>query len=209
LNPLLALKQFAKAPESVQEKCDLCAAPIGTAHEHLLEGERKLICACTACAILFPGQGEARFKRVSRRTERLPDFVLTEAVWEGLSVPIGVAFFVKRKDSVVAIYPGPAGATESQLTDESWSALVEANPPLAVLAQDVEALLVDRTSPKARAWRISIDVGYELTGLLRQHWRGFSGGSDARRELEKFFASLEGKTTPSGEKTSAPRSGET
>ena len=43
-------------------------------------------------------------------------------------------------ERVVAMYPSPAGATESLLTMESWSELTEANPVLLKMQSDVEAL---------------------------------------------------------------------
>jgi hypothetical protein len=44
----------------------------------------------------------------------------------------------------VALYPGPAGATESLLSLDAWEQLVASNPALADLEPDVEALLVNR-----------------------------------------------------------------
>ena len=37
---------------------------------------------------------------------------------------------------------------------------------------------------------VSIDLCYELTGLLRTHWRGFGGGDEAWRALDAFFAEI-------------------
>ncbi len=45
-----------------------------------------------------------------------------------------------------AYYPSPMGATESLLRLEAWKELEAANPVLATLEPDVEALLVDRRS---------------------------------------------------------------
>jgi hypothetical protein len=35
-----------------------------------------------------------------------------------------------------------------------------------------------------------IDACFELVGLIRLHWRGLSGGTEAWREIEAFFARL-------------------
>jgi len=35
-----------------------------------------------------------------------------------------------------------------------------------------------------------IDVCFELTGLIRLHWRGFSGGEKVWEELGKYFGRL-------------------
>ena len=65
----------------------MCSRELGPEHEHLVEpANRKLICACDACAILFEGQSGARYKRVQRRVLFLRDFQLTDAQWDGLMV---------------------------------------------------------------------------------------------------------------------------
>ena len=46
---------------------------------------------------------------------------------------------------VVALYPSPAGATESELELTAWDALCAANPVLERLEPDAEALIVNRT----------------------------------------------------------------
>ena len=38
-----------------------------------------------------------------------------------------------------------------------------------------------------RQWIVPIDVCYALVGLIRTHWRGFTGGADVWRELDTFF----------------------
>ena len=47
---------------------------------------------------------------------------------------------------MVALYPSPAGATESELHFASWSRMVELNPVLAALEPDIEGLIVNRLS---------------------------------------------------------------
>ena len=99
------------------------AAPrLDADHPHLIEpGKRKLLCTCNACAILFSGMG-TKYKRVPRRVLALADFHLSDGQWEGLMVPISMAFFFRSTpdDRVVAFYPSPAGATESLLPLETW-----------------------------------------------------------------------------------------
>ena len=92
------MRFFASLPASGRRssaaKC--AAANLGPEHEHLVEpANRKLICACDACAILFDGQSGAKYKRVPRRVLFLRDFQLTDAQWDGLMVPIEMAFFFK------------------------------------------------------------------------------------------------------------------
>ena len=52
---------------------------------------------------------------------------MTDAEWDGLLIPINLAFFLQNSmDSrVSALYPSPAGATESLLPLEAWSSIVK------------------------------------------------------------------------------------
>jgi hypothetical protein len=100
----------------------------------------------------------------------------------------------------VAFYPSPAGATESLLPLETWERVLAANPAMADVAPDVEALLVDRRPDGGFACHlVPIDACYELVGLVRLHWKGFDGGREAREAMEDFFAGLRGRsrTVPS------------
>ena len=78
----------------LEERCELYASAVDAGHGQLLENaNRRLVCVCQACAILFGGQCGHRFKRVPSRIRFLPDFQLTDAQWDGLLVPINMAFF--------------------------------------------------------------------------------------------------------------------
>jgi hypothetical protein len=90
----------------------------------------------------------------------------------------------------VALYPSPAGATESLLDLGAWADLVRDNPVLAELEPDVEALLVNRVSATHEYYRVPIDKCYELVGLIRTNWRGLSGGTEAWQAIGQFFAEL-------------------
>jgi hypothetical protein len=93
-------------------------------------------------------------------------------------------------------YPGPAGATESDLPLESWDRIVAENPELSVLQPDVEALLVRR--PGGDCFVVPIDTCYELVGQLRTRWRGFDGGAEAHRLIDDFFARVRARSRPAG-----------
>jgi Family of unknown function (DUF5947) len=58
------------------------------------------------------------------------------------------------------------------------------------LQPDVEALLVNRTKGCREYYRVPIDRCYLLVGLIRTHWRGLSGGSEAWDAIDGFFARL-------------------
>lgn len=131
-----------------QEKCELCSVRLGPDHRHLLETRtRKIVCTCNACAMRFEGVLDGRFKIIPRDARALPDFKINDAEWERLSLPINLAFFFYNtpNEKMVAMYPSPAGATESLLPLTAWDSLVRQNPALNEMQPDVEALLVNRT----------------------------------------------------------------
>ncbi|HWI59823.1 MAG TPA: DUF5947 family protein, partial [Bacillota bacterium] len=163
---------------STVELCEFCSIALAAGHRHLLEvATRKIICACDPCALRFDG-AVGRWKLIPRDAKALPTLQLTDAEWEGFSLPINLAFFFHSTPAgrVMAMYPSPAGATESLLPLASWEALVTANPPLAGLQPDVEALLIHRLGTTRDYYLAPMDVCFELVGLIRLHWRGFSGG---------------------------------
>jgi hypothetical protein len=176
------------------ERCDRCSAALAGNHQHLLElSSRQLLCACDACAILFSNQSDATYRRVPQRRKYLLDFCLTDAQWESLLIPIGMAFFFHSTAAgkVMAIYPGPAGATESLLALESWDEIVQHNPILLDMEPDVEALLVHRVGSVRAYYLVPIDTCYKLVGLLRTHWRGLSGGTEVWKAIGQFFVELQ------------------
>jgi hypothetical protein len=191
------LRQFARKRAPV-ERCEMCSRGLPPEHEHLVEpANRKLICACDACAILFEGQSGTKYKRVPRRVLFLRDFELTDGQWDGLMVPIEMAFFFKSTPHgrVIALYPSAAGPTESLLSLDTWSEIAELNPILNEMESDVTALLVNRVghargSIPAEYYLVPIDECYKLVGLIRTHWRGLSGGTEVWREIGSFFAAL-------------------
>ena len=200
------LRQFRgarRARSRTAEYCELCSAELHHDHAHLVElASRQIVCACDACAVLFDGQERSKFKRVPRDTHALPGFKMSDAQWEGLVIPINLAFFFRSslEGRVIAFYPSPAGAVESLLTLDAWNAIVEDNPELRQLRPDVEALLVNRIGNSIEHppeyFIAPIDECYKLVGLIRTHWKGLSGGSEVWTEIGKFFAELRLKSEP-------------
>jgi hypothetical protein len=140
-----------------------------------------------------PAAARGRFKLVPRRYAPIPSPLFSEAQWEALGIPIGLAFFFENSETqrVMAFYPGPAGATESQLPLEAWSELREREPAIASMEPDVEAALVYRPRGEdARAFVVPIDACYELAGLVRSKWDGISGGNGVHEAIEAFFARI-------------------
>jgi hypothetical protein len=192
-----ALRQFTRQ-RSATERCEMCSRELAPEHQHLVEpANRKLICSCDACAILFEGQSGTKYKRVPRRVLFLQDFQLTDGQWDGLMVPIEMAFFFKSSPhgKVIALYPSPAGPTESLLSLGVWGDVEQANPVLNGMEADVLALLVNRVAHARRSgpaeyYLAPIDECYKLVGLIRTHWHGLSGGTEVWREIGAFFAAL-------------------
>ena len=191
--PFGALRRFVR-PREAAERCELCSAELTAEHPHLVElAVRQLICACQPCSILFSGSANTKYRRVPQNIRSLPDFQITDAEWDGLMIPIGMAFFFYSSTAgkTVAIYPSPAGATESLLDLDTWDTIVQTNPTLNEMEPDVEALLVNRVRGARAYYVVPIDECYRLVGLIRTHWRGFSGGTEAWNEIREFFERLE------------------
>ena len=203
-----ALRRFAK-PAPVEERCEFCDAIIAPAHRHLLElANRRIICACDACALLFQNVSEGHYKLVPRDARQLLDFKMSEALWDDFALPINLTFFYRDTvaGKVVAMYPSPAGATESLLPQSNWAELERNNPALTRMAYDVEALLVNRVGAAREYFIAPIDVCYELVGLIRKNWRGFTGGETVWREIDSFFEKLRANSVqPAPQQVEVPR----
>ncbi len=117
---------------------------------------------------------------------------MSQAQWDALSVPINLLFIFD--DSAAgkwnALYPSPAGVTESSLALAAWEALAAENEILNDMQADVEALLINRLGNAPSYYLCPIDDCYELAGLVRLHWRGLAGGQEVWNEVEQFFSRL-------------------
>lgn len=176
------------APVAQTEKCELCGQPLSDEHRHLLElNERRILCACEPC--LAMKSGLENYCPVSTRTLWLDDFVFPDELWSAFQLPVGLAFFMRSTgtNTVVALYPSPAGATECELHLESWDKLVEYNPILLDLEADAEALVVNRMVGAHQHAIVPIDECYRLVGLIKSTWQGISGGSAIEDAVPKFF----------------------
>lgn len=183
---------------SPYERCEMCGAPMADEHQHVVNvSTRSLLCTCRPCHLLFThDDAELAYRAIPDRYLSFP--TIAAPVWETLELPVGTAFlFVNSTlERVVAFYPGPAGATESELSLEAWEQVVAAVPGLDTLQPDVEALLVHTQAQQVEAFLVPIDICYELVGHLRKLWRGFDGGQDVRRKLDEFFARIRAKSRP-------------
>ena len=160
---------------------------------------RQLMCTCRGCYLLFTdSHAKLRYRAVPDRYLAFPHFTLDRREWDALQIPVAFAFFFRNSalDRTVAFYPGPAGATESELDLDGWNR-IRADPRVTMLADDVEALLVrvpdiapgEQAEPP-ECYLVPIDACYEFVGRLRMTWRGFDGGQEARAFIEEFFARI-------------------
>jgi hypothetical protein len=175
------------------ERCDLCSTTIPEDHRHMIYiDERRIVCTCESCWALR--SGDAEYRPVGSRIVWLDDMHMPDEVWAGFQIPIGLAFFMYSTTSecVVAMYPSPAGATESELHFDTWNRLVALNPELKLDA-DIEGLIANRLADPPVYAIAPIDRCYELTGAIKANWSGISGGEGVEEAVAHFFDELRAK----------------
>jgi hypothetical protein len=180
---------------AARDHCELCPIGLGDDHRHLLHlDERRIICVCETCWSLR--SGDAEYRATGARTVWLEDFVLADDVWAAFAIPIGLAFMMRSSvdGRIVAMYPSPAGATESELDLDAWNRLEAANPELARMEPDAEALIVNRIASPPQVVLVPIDQAYKLVGLIKARWEGISGGTQTEDAVAEFFAGLRERT---------------
>jgi hypothetical protein len=210
-----------QAPE---EKCEFCAAMIAPEHGHVADlDSATLMCACRACYLLFThsgagqtweqdpqpeeGQrriGRARYRSIPDRYCADPGHPITQAEWDALEIPVGLAFFLRSTASgdTTAFYPSPAGATECRLDLEAWGRISAGHPLVAAAEPDVEAILMsrgERDQHGVETFLVPIDACYELAGRMRLEWRGFDGGAEARASIAAFLDRVRARCVDLGE----------
>ncbi|MDQ6873485.1 MAG: DUF5947 family protein [Actinomycetota bacterium] len=182
------------------ERCEMCGEPVSDEHSHVVNvGSRSLMCTCRACFLLFTAPGaQLAYRAVPDRYLSFPDFALSSVQWDDLQIPVGMVFLFHNSplDHMVAFYPGPAGATESDLPLGAWDEIVAANPALSTLDSDVEAILVRAIDGDFECFLVPIDACYELVGHMRLLWRGFDGGQEVHAKLAEFFGRVRERSRP-------------
>ena len=196
---LARIRASRSAPQPAGERCEMCSEPIADEHQHVVNVEgRQLMCVCRGCYLLFTDTAAAlRYRAVPDRYLAFGDFALDRRLWEALQIPVGLAFFFKNSalGRTVAFYPGPAGATESELDLAAWNEIRTADPRVDMLADDTEAVLVrvssDDGTAAPQSYLMPIDACYEFVGRLRMLWHGFDGGQQVREFIDEFFELLD------------------
>jgi hypothetical protein len=202
---LRSLERFARNVRRAREdagRCELCASPIEERHRHVVDlAERRLLCTCAGCALLFASTASVmgRYRAVPMRVRCDPGWTFAESDLQALGVPVGLAFFFRPSSSGqwTAVFPSPAGPTEAEISDEAWSRMATDNDLLLGIEDDVEALLVlRRREARSVALVVPIDACYELTAILKTHWRGIDGGDAVRTAIDEFFDQLVARAEP-------------
>lgn len=189
---LAALRRIAN-PVPAPQRCELCSSGLDEDHEHLVEPSvRRLVCCCTACAILFDHGAAQRYRRVPRDILELAGVQISDVLWNRLGIPIGLAFFFRSSvsNALLAVYPSPAGPAEIGVDESDWPEVEALHPAIGAMERDVQALLVNRINGAREYYLVPIDQCYKLTGMIRTHWTGISGGDLLWQELRRFFDRL-------------------
>ncbi|MGC2634965.1 MAG: DUF5947 family protein [Candidatus Cybelea sp.] len=178
------------------ERCDFCATPVAPEHDHLIElAARRILCTCRPCHIVFEptGAAQGKYRAIPNRYREVSEFVVDDATWDALQLPIGLVFFFYNSTErrTVAFYPSPAGATESLLPLEEWVGIVARYPEFSSIEPDVEAILIQRNREVSRCFIVPIDAAYELVGLIRTCWKGFDGGQEAHQKIAQYFEKVQ------------------
>ena len=201
MTPFATLRRLASSrtlPEQI-ERCELCCAALLPEHRHLLEAAtRKIVCACDACALRFQAVLDGRFKLVPRDAHSLPGFRLADAEWESFTLPINLAFFFYHSSSkkMTALY-----RVRRAQRNRCFPFPLGNNSSLITLSWNVSSPMWRRSSligwsPHATTTSGPIDQCFELVGLIRASWRGFSGGEDVWRKINGFFGRLKERSRP-------------
>lgn len=173
------LRRFTQRPQpqvDPQERCELCARPVGSEHSHVVNTEsRAILCACRPCYLLFTHDGAGKHRAIPDRYVHVPELVGGRAWWDTAGIPVRMAFVFTNSECLLAL--------------ESWTQLLADNPSVADLAPDVEALLLTHDG---EGFLVPIDACYRLVGLVRLHWKGFDGGTEAWQAIDAFFDELRG-----------------
>ena len=114
-------------------------------------------------------------------------FRMTDAQWDALMIPIGIAFFSRssRSNRVWLSIRARRGRWNRCLSLETWDEIEQRKSDIAHDGSDVEGLLVYRVGTAREYYIIPIDECFKLIGIIRLKWKGFSGGMEVWQEIAK------------------------
>ena len=153
------------------------------------------MCTCRGCYLLFTA--EDAHAALPRRARPLPVVPRLRprprpagTSWRSRSGSRSSSA-TRCSDRMVAFYPGPAGATESELPLDAWDGRRGGQPGAATAAARRRGAAGPRarttSSASSSCHLVPIDACYELVGRLRQVWRGFDGGQEARGRARRVL----------------------
>ena len=204
-SPLSALRRIATRPppDPDVETCDMCAEVIGEDHPHVVDIEsRQLMCTCRGCMLLFTAEtAHLRYRAVPDRYLSFPDFDavrgrLGRARHPGRSGVLLLQFGSRAPGRLLSGSGGRdrVGARPGRLVRRAWP------PTRSSTCSPMTSRRCSSADPtmiiKPQCFLVPIDACYEFAGRLRQVWRGFDGGQDARAEIAGFFARVSARSRP-------------
>jgi hypothetical protein len=80
--------------------------------------------------------------------------------------------------------------THAEIDGTDWQQLSARWPILRTISPLVEAVLLNSAHGARERWLVPIDDCYRLVAVIRQHWKGMSGGRDVWPAISEFFAGL-------------------
>ena len=195
------LRRMATAPPPpvVEEQCEFCSVDLGERHGHVADvAEHRLLCVCRPCYLLFApevsgGRGSARGRGRSpcRRAASRRRHVGVVAC------PVDLVFLLppvwprRRRAPPAAFYPGPGGATESELDLHAWSRIVADNPAFDQTMSDVEAVLLRRHDRVFTATWCRSTSATSWSALWAPRGRSSGGRPEVWDRMREFFDELD------------------
>ena len=222
-----------EAPEEQCDLCAESIAPEHRHLLDLESRRLLCACRACSILFDRSGAGGGHYRLIPDRVVALEDVGLDDATWQGFGIPVDMAFFFHSSAAgrVVAFYPSPLGATESLLDLDAWDdrLLAELEPDVEALLVNRtrrqsgrdrghrvdRSVQTDERAKPARPedgtgsgavgehWIVPVDRCYELVGLVRTHWKGFTGGDEVWQALDEFFDSLRKEATWQGSRSAS------
>ncbi len=144
-----------------------------------IPASRQLVCACAGCMVSAGNRSDTPYRRVPRHVYALPDFQLSDAQWDELAIPVGMAFFFRSTPATRVLGVLSQSGRSNRIYARVLAHGARSCAPIrcsTAMQPDVEALLVNRLANAREYYLVPIDRCYELVGLMRIHWRGLAGG---------------------------------
>jgi len=218
------LRRFVAAPPPAAadpERCALCGTQVVQGHRHLVDTQdRSIVCACTACSLLFTHQGAAghrdqpaagqpkagqpaagqqlrpsaiggRYQTVPDRVRHEPENPLTDTEWAALAIPVGTAFFFYNSALGHVVASYPSPAGVTECElDLAAWDEVAAAHPLLRALAPDVEAIIVTGAGPRQTFLVPIDMCYALAGALRINWHGFDGGAEVRQVFATLLTDL-------------------